>query len=56
MNRRFVHILIIIIKIDSAVQGRVRVRTQSIRRPQPHTTNPWKEEKEKIVGNKKKVD
>ena len=22
--------------------------TQSIKRPQPHTTNPWKEEKDKI--------
>ena len=28
--------------------------TLSIRRPQPHTTHPWKEEKENIVGDKKK--
>ena len=44
--------IIIIIKIESAVQGQERVRTPSMQRPQPHTTNPWKEEKEKIVGNK----
>ena len=25
----------------------------SVQRPQPHTTNPWKEEKDKIVGDKK---
>ena len=37
------------------MQGRERVRTlYQIRRPQPHTTNPWKKEKEKIVGDKKK--
>ena len=30
------------------------MRTLSIRRPQPHTANPWKEEKEKIEGDKKK--
>ena len=28
--------------------------TLSVRRPQLHTTNPWKEEKDKIVGDKKK--
>ena len=27
--------------------------TLSVRRPQPHTTNPLKEEKDKIVGVKK---
>ena len=27
--------------------------TLSVRRPQPHTTNPWKEEKDKTVGDKK---
>ena len=26
--------------------------TLSVRRPQPHTTNTWKEEKDKIVGDK----
>ena len=25
---------------------------QLIRRPEPHTTNPWKTEKDKIVGDK----
>ena len=35
------------------MQGRERVRTLSVQRPQPHTTNPWKEEKDKIVGVKK---
>ena len=35
------------------MQGRERVRTLSVQRPQPHTTNPWKEEKDKIVGDKK---
>ena len=34
------------------MQGRERVRTLSIQRPQPHTTNPWKkEEEDKIVGD-----
>ena len=28
--------------------------TLSVQRPQPHTTNPWKEEKDKTVGDKKK--
>ena len=27
--------------------------TLSVQRPQPHTTNPWKEEKDKTVGDKK---
>ena len=27
--------------------------TLSVQRPQPHTTNPWKEEKDKSVGDKK---
>ena len=27
--------------------------TQSVQRPQTHTTNPWKEEKDKTVGDKK---
>ena len=35
------------------MQGQERVRTLSVQRPQPHTTNPWKEEKDKIVGVKK---
>ena len=43
-----------IIILESAVQGRERVRTLlSVQRPQPHTTNPWKEEKDKTVGDKK---
>ena len=46
-------IIIIIIKLESAVQGRERVRTLSVGRPQPHTTNPWKEEKDKTLGDKK---
>ena len=50
-------IIIIIIILESAVQGRGRVRTLSIQRPQPHTTNPWKEEKDKTVGdNKERAD
>ena len=28
--------------------------TQSVERPQPYTTKPWKEEEDKIVGDKKK--
>ena len=44
-----------IIKNKSAVQFWEKVRTLlSMRRPQPHTTNPRKEEKEKKVGNKNK--
>ena len=27
--------------------------TLSVQRPQPHTTNPWQEEKDKTVGDKK---
>ena len=42
------------IKNESAVQGWERVRRWSNQKPQPHTTNPWKEEKEKIVGDEKK--
>ena len=39
---------------QSAVQGRERVRTLSVQRPQPCTTNPWKEEeKDKLVGDTK---
>ena len=49
-----IQFLIIIIILKSAVQGRERVRTLSVQRPQPHTTNPWKEEKDKTVGDKKK--
>ena len=30
--------------------------TRLVRRPQPHATNPWKEEKEKIVEDKKERD
>ena len=44
------YIIIIIIKIESAVQGRERMRTLY----QSEDPNPRKEEKEKIVGDKKK--
>ena len=27
--------------------------TLLVQRPQPHTTNPWKEEKDKTIGDKK---
>ena len=38
------------------MQGRERVRTLlSVQRPQPHTTNPWKEEADKSVGYKKEI-
>ena len=40
-------IVMIIIKNEPEVHGWERVRTLSIRRPQPHTTNLWKEEKRK---------
>ena len=33
------------------MQGRESVRTLSVQRPQPYTTNPWKEEKDKTVAN-----
>ena len=32
----------------------VSENTLSVQRPQPHTTNPWKEKKEKTVGDKKR--
>ena len=38
-------IILIIIKFEPAVQGRERMETLSIRKPKPHTTNPWNEEK-----------
>ena len=42
--------------MDSAVQGRERVRTlYQSKDPNPHTTNPGKEEKYKTVGDKKKL-
>ena len=43
----------IIIILESAVQGRESEDTLSVQRPQFHTTNPWKEEKDKTVGDKK---
>ena len=46
-------ISIIIIKNESAVQGWERVRPL-YRSEDPNPTQPWKEEKEKIVGDKKK--
>ena len=41
--------------LESAVQGREgeSENTLSVQRPQPHTTNPWKEERDKTVGDKK---
>ena len=45
--------LIIIIILESAVQGRARVRTLYQSKDPNHTTNPWKEEKDKTVGDKK---
>ena len=35
------------------MQGRERVRTLSVRRPQPHTTNQLKAEKDRTVLDKK---
>ena len=42
--------------LESAVQGRERVRTLSVQRSQPHTTNPLKEEKDKIWDKKERAD
>ena len=51
-----VKVIIIIIKIESAVQGLERVRTlYKSEDSKPTQQNTWKEEKEKIVGDKKKV-
>ena len=47
---RILQIIIFISKLESAVQG---WDTLSVQRPQPHTTNQWKEEKDKTVGDKK---
>ena len=46
-------IIIIIIKNELAVQGWERVRTLYQFEVPTHTTNPLKEEKEKIIGDKK---
>ena len=35
------------------MQGQEKVRTLSVQRPQPHTTNPCKEETGKLVRDKK---
>ena len=45
-------IIIIIIGVRCARPGESE-NTLSVQRPQPHTTNPWKEEEDKIVGDKK---
>ena len=39
--------------MESAVQGREKMKTLSVQRPQPHTTNPRMQEKDKTVGDKK---
>ena len=45
-------IIIIFCYLESAVQGLwVSENTLSVQRPQPHTTNKWKEEEDKIVGD-----
>ena len=36
------------------MKGQERVRTLSVQRPEPHTTNPWNEEKNKIVLSQKR--
>ena len=46
----------IIIIINWSPQCKARIEwEQSVRRPQPHTSNPWKEEKDKIIGDKKEI-
>ena len=45
---------IISIKSESSVQGESK-NTLSNRRPQPHATNPWKEESKKRFGEKRKI-
>ena len=45
-------LLVLLTVVRNARQGE-SANTLSVRRPQPHTTNPWKEEKDKIVGEKK---
>ena len=46
-------LLLITIEVRCARPGESE-NTLSVQRPQPHTTNPWKEEKVKIVGDKKR--
>ena len=45
-------LLLLLIRVLSARLGESE-NTLSVRRPQHYTTNPWKEEKDKIVGDKK---
>ena len=45
-------LLLLLLKVSQ--EGKTeRVRTLSVRRPQPHASNPWKEENAKIGGKKK---
>ena len=46
-------LLLLLIGVRCARPGESK-NTLSVQRPQPHTTNPWKEEKDKTVGDKKK--
>ena len=56
MTSKFIIIIIVIIisKMSRSDRLRESENTLSIRRPSPHTINPWKGERKKIVGDKKK--
>ena len=45
-------LLLILIGVRCARPGESE-NTISVQRPKPHTTNPWKEEKDEIGGDKK---
>ena len=49
---KIILLLLLLIGVRCARQ-RESENTLSVQRPQPHTTNPWKEEKDKTVGYKK---
>ena len=46
-------VLLLLLTGVRSARPRESENTISVRRPQPHTINPWKEEKDKIVGDKK---
>ena len=45
-------LLLLLFRVSCARLGESE-NTLSVQRPQPHTIKPWKQEKDKIVGDKK---
>ena len=52
MSEYILLLLLLLAGVRNARSGESE-NTLSVPRPKPHTTNPWKEEKDKIVGDQK---